>query len=208
MNYTYDAQAAHDADTGAGNKYLSETGAYVGKIVKVTGKKTSKGGDSINIAFESEDGRKADYLTLQICSATGEKYYGHGVFMAVMRCSGVKVAESRPLSGGKPGDVDFPGFEGKPLGVVVQATEYMKPVKDQDGRKTGETLATRLELVAAFHPKTRQMSIELDKNASAAALDRMLATLTPVRPLKVKAGAPVAAAATAGAADPNDDVPW
>lgn len=205
MNYTYDQQAAHDADSGAGGKYLSETGAYVGKIVKVTGKKTSKGGDSINIAFEAEDGRKSDYLTLQMCGATGEKYYGYGVFMAILRCVAVKAVESRALPGGK-GEIEFPALEGKPIGLVLQATEYMKSIKDSEGRKTGEQLSTRLELVGAFNPKTRQMAIELDKNASAAALEKMLGTLQAVRPLKTKTTTAAASVATVG--DFHDDIPY
>lgn len=205
-SYTYDQQAAHDADTGAGNKFLNETGAYAGKIVKVTGKKTSKSGDSINIAFESDDGRKADYLTLQMCSATGEKYYGYGVFMAILRCAGVKTVESRSLKGGKPDEIEYPALEGKPIGLVLQSTEYMKQVKDTEGRKTGEVLATRPELVAAFSPKSRQMAIELDKNSSPAALEKMLANLQPVRPLKAKAA--TQAPATASAGHSNDMPDW
>lgn len=204
-SYTYDPQAAHDADTGAGNKYISDTGAYVGKIVKVTGKKTSKGGDSLNIAFEADDGRKADYLTLQVCSATGEKYYGYGVFMAVLRCAGVRVAESKVM---KDGTLEFPGLEGKPIGIVVQATEYLKNVKDDSGRVISQEVATRPELVAAFSAKTRQMAIELDKQQPATAVDRMLATLQAVRPMKKKANGQAAPAASASPDFVDSDVPF
>ena len=217
MNFTYDPQAAADADSGAGGKYLSETGSYVGKIIKATGKKTSKGGDSVNIAFECADGRKAEYLTLQINSASGEKYFGYGVLMAVLRCANVRTISAVALQGGKPGEVEYKELEGKPVGVLLQASEYLKKVKDDSGRQTGEELATRMELVAAFCPKTRRMASEIDKNVTAPTqLDRFISMLDPVRKMKRKPADPSRASghqqtestAAGAGAFVEDDIPF
>lgn len=194
--YTYDANAAAEADAGSGAKYISETGAYPGKIIKATGKKTTKGGDSVTLAFQSDSGQQSDYLTLQIQDAQGKKFYGYGTLMAVLRCAAVRTINPTPLAGGKPGEVEFKELAGKACGLVLQRQEYQK----QDG-----SIAERMEIVAAFDAKTRKMATELDNNQPAAMLSKMLESLPALRKLKNPKPAPAGGYSPAGGPAPMPD---
>lgn len=196
--YSYDAQAAHDADNNSGPRYISETGAYTGKIVKAIAKKTSKGGDQVTIAFESDQGQKSDYLTLQTQSQSGEKYFGYGILMSILRCAGVRAVTLKKLN---DKESELPELSGKPVGLVLQATEY---------QKTDGSIAEKMEPVAAFQASTRKMSVELDENKPAAQLEKLLANLPPLRKLKNVKSAPQSydngPAPTSGFQD--DDIPF
>ena len=190
--YTLDTKSAREAENIG--SYLSETGKYKGKFIRaeklISSAKSTHG---IGFTFESDGGQttKFDIWTM---NAQNEHLGGFKAVNAIMACM-----KLRGLSVGR-GEVEkydyatqqrykeeadiFPELLGKPIGLVLQNTEYEK---QKDRQKTGE-YGWRLELVAPFEAATEFTAAEiLDKATQPKKLASILSTLAD-RPIKNKAG--------------------
>ncbi|MCX8016492.1 MAG: hypothetical protein N2690_01120 [Rhodocyclaceae bacterium] len=180
--YTYDDSHVHTADYGGTSRFIDTSGAYTGTITYARAVQSSKGGWGVEFGFEADDGRKPKYpLTLWTLGPTGERYFGHDILEAVLICAGMK-----PGMAMKPGlvkyprwDYDmrqeveeegdgYPGMSGKRVGLILQRELYTT--------KAGKE-GSRLSIVGAFDPETRQAASEKIENKPAALLEKRLAML-------------------------------
>jgi hypothetical protein len=182
-DYTFDAEAAKQADSGNGR--INETGKYIG-VFTVAKKVTSqKGTNGIEFSFKSENGKNADYLTMWTVNAAGEQIYGYKQLMSLMRCIRAKeltaqkaeIEEYDKTANGmvtRTADV-YQALMNKPIGVLLQMEEYAK----KDG-----SIGEKPSFAGFFDAKTGQVAIELIENSDAKILEKMEAQLVPIKKLK------------------------
>ncbi len=223
--YALDQNAAREADSFG--SYLTETGKYIGAFTRAE-KLISKNKGTHGIGFTFESAGQTTRFDVWTMNAQNEHLSGFKAINALMACMslrGIKPA---------PGQVErynwdtqqketvqaevFPDLVGKPVGLVLQKTEYEKM---RDGHKTGET-GWRLELVAPFRAADEFTASEiLDRKTKPEKLAAIIAVLSD-RPLKsrpaqqsrahddVNAQAQHATTRSAGSGfeDMDDDVPF
>lgn len=224
--YALDQTAAREADSFG--SYLSETGKYIGTFTraeKLISK--SKGTHGIGFTFEST-GKQTTRFDIWTMNAQNERLSGFKAINALMACMSLRGI--KPASGQverynwdekKNETVQaeiFPDLLGKPVGLVLQKTEYEKM---RDGHNTGET-GWRLELVAPFRAADEFTASEiLDRKTKPEKLASIIAVLSD-RPLKsrpaaqgqrhedVNAQAQHASTRSAGSGfeDMDSDIPW
>ena len=181
MRYALNPQ---DARASESSPRITETGAYTGTFTKALSVKSNAG--TVGIEFEFEDGTTkatADFLTIYTHKADGTPVFGNKVISALMTC--LKLREFSDTVG----TVDiwdsvqkkkvpqqasiYPDLMNKPIGVLLQAEEYFT--------SSGEP-RMRMVLAGFFEASTRLMATEiLDKKATPQQLDRLLASLQPIR---------------------------
>lgn len=213
--YTATSQRLRAADFGS--QYLDETGAFVVTIEAARAVQSSKGGWGVELHFVAEDGRRPKYAPcLWTLSPAGERYFGHDLLDALLCCAGF--AEGHAL---KPGKVryrrfdrelgqeaetigeGYPELSSKKVGLVLQRELYTT----QSGKE-----GSRLSIVGAFDPVTRQTASEKKEGLEPQILASRLARLKDKD--RRSAHTPTAAAAGADVApasdfdDLADDVPF
>lgn len=185
--YALDQNAAREADSFG--SYLTETGKYIGAFTRAE-KLISKNKGTHGIGFTFESAGQTTRFDVWTMNAQNEHLSGYKTINAIMACMSLRGI--RPV----PGQVDrynwdtqqketvqaevFPDLVGKPVGLVLQKTEYEKM---RDGHKTGET-GWRLELVAPFRAADEFTASEiLDRKTKPEKLAAIIAVLSD-RPLK------------------------
>ncbi len=220
--YQLDQNAAREADSIG--SYLTETGKYVGTFTRAE-KLISKNKGTHGIGFTFESAGQTTRFDVWTMNAQNEHLGGYKAINAIMACMSLRGISE------KPGQVErynwdtqqketvqaevFPELVGKPVGLVLQKTEYEKM---RDGQKTGET-GWRLELLAPFRAADEFTAGEiLDRKTKPEKLASIIATLAD-RPLKARPaaqrndsgnGGPPAGhpAASSGFDGMDDDIPF
>lgn len=196
-SYAYDTTYAAAADSSGGGKFIDESGAYTGEIIYARAVQSSTGGWGVELGFVTDAGQKAKYApTLWTLSADGKRHFGHDILDCILICAGMK-----PGNAMKPGTVKYtvwdydlraevekespgyPAIAGKRIGLLLQKELYTTK-KGADG--------SRIQIVGAFDPETRQAASEKVENKPATVTDKRLATLKDID--KRNAGEPASAA--------------
>ncbi|MBW7657723.1 hypothetical protein [Tepidimonas charontis] len=178
--YTASTQYLRAADFGS--QYLDESGAFVVTIEAARAVQSSKGGWGVELHFTADDGRRPRFAPcLWTLSPTGERYFGHDLLDAILFCAGFP--EGHAL---KPGKVRYWRFD-REIGEEVEAIGDGYP--DLAGRKVGLVLqreiyttktgkeGSRLAIVGAFDPATRQTASEKKEGLEPKILSSRLARL-------------------------------
>lgn len=223
--YQLDASAAREADSfGA---YLTETGKYIGTFTRAE-KLISKNKGTHGVGFTFESAGQSARFDIWTMGSDGKHLGGYKAINAIMACMSLRgLTESQGKVERYNWDAQqketvpapvFPDLVGKPVGLVLQKTEYEKM---RDGQYTGET-GWRLELVAPFRAADEFTAGEiLDRKTKPEKLAAIIATLAD-RPLKnrpaqqsrghddANAQAQRAATRSAGSGfdDMDDDIPF
>ena len=192
--YQLDQNAAREADSIG--SYLTETGKYVGTFTRAE-KLISKNKGTHGIGFTFESAGQTTRFDVWTMNAQNEHLGGYKAINAIMACMSLRGISE------KPGQVErynwdtqqretvqaevFPDLIGKPIGLVLQSTEYEKM---REGQKTGET-GWRLEPVVPFRAADEFTASEiLDRKTKPEKLASVIATLAD-RPLKTRPAQPV-----------------
>ncbi|MBB6580065.1 hypothetical protein HNP33_004191 [Comamonas odontotermitis] len=163
--YKIDANAAREAENFS--SFLTETGKYKGKFIRAEKLvSTNKGTHGVGFTFES-DSKQTTRFDIWTMNAQNEHLMGFKTINAIMAC--MKIKEVTVAQGEverfdyetkqtlKESAEVFPELVNRPIGLVLQKTEYEKM---RDGRKTGET-GWRLELTAPFEAATEFTAAEI-----------------------------------------------
>lgn len=208
--YTLNTQLAREADTQS--NYLTETGKYIGRFTRAERLVSKKGTEGIGFTFENAS-KMSTKFDLWLKNASGEGLPALKTLNAILVC--LKIKNIQPV----PGKVErydfdtkekkivdaevFPEFIKKPIGLLLQKTEYEKM---RDGALTGET-GWRLELLMPFEAESELTASEiLDRKTQPERLAAVIATLGD-RPLKNKSVKP-SPANTANSENLDDDIPF
>lgn len=152
------------------SNYITETGAYSGKIVSaewiVSTQKQTKG---IEITFQSDDGLRANYLTMYYQKSNGEMIAGSKMLNAIIGCVRGSNLTSKSVQDQSGTKYFCPELEGKTIGLALQKVLYTK----QDGSD-----GYKFEIRIPFIPQTGKTLSEQLGNKDAVALNKMLSTLT------------------------------
>lgn len=223
--YQIDANAAREADNIS--SFLNETGKYKGKFIRAENLvSANKGTHGVGFTFET-DGKQTTRFDIWTMNAQNEPLSGYKTINAIMACmkiKGLSVAKGQveryDFDTKQRNQVEaeiFPELLGKPIGLVLQSTEYEKMKK---GAKTGE-YGWRLELVAPFEAATEFTASEImDRATQPKKLAGIITTLAD-RPMKNKpahrgaqqggdyqSGPPAGHPANGGFNAPEDDIPF
>lgn len=139
-----------------GGNAITESGAYVGKIVEAkpfNADNSSAAG--VEITFEREDGAQAKFIKVYTVKKDGGEAFGLKQVHALMACMRLPQLNSWP-------DLC------RPVGLILQREDYTK----QDG-KPGYSM----KILAPFQPQTRQTADELINQQQAQTVDRIVAKL-------------------------------
>lgn len=216
--YQLDTQSAREADSIG--SYLTETGKYIGQFTRAE-KLVSRNKGTHGIGFTFECAGKSTRFDIWTMDASNKRLGGFKTINAIMACMSLRgIAPA-------PGKVErynldtqqretvqaevFPELVGKPIGLVLQKTEYEKM---RDGQYTGET-GWRLEMLAPFRAADEFTASEiLDRKTKPEKLAAILATLAD-RPLKKRAAPALSPRAATAAApsfaedfDDDGDIPF
>ena len=206
--YQLDQNAAREADSIG--SYLTETGKYIGTFTRAE-KLISKNKGTHGIGFTFESAGQTTRFDVWTMNAQKEHLSGYKTINAIMACMSLRGISE------KPGQVErynwdtqqketvqaevFPELVCKPVGLVLQKTEYEKM---RSGQLTGET-GWRLELVAPFRAADEFTSSEiLDRKTKPVKLASIVAMLKD-RPLKKRPAHVSAAAGNIPAGHPASD---
>lgn len=205
--YTLDATKAREG-SGRTSSRITETGAYVGVITVAKAVTAGTGAKGIELAFKSNDGLDANYLTLYTHNKDGNPIFGEKQLYALMTCLKVKTitASERVITEydfDMKKDVQKPAtvyleLMNKPIGLVLQAEEY---------ENSGHEVKEKMVYFTAFEASTRKLAAEILDQKPAEALDKILKNLKPKK-LKRTNGAQSETAAPAGADFKDDDIPF
>jgi hypothetical protein len=201
--YQLDTQAARRADSPG---YIKKSGAYTGVITQAKAVLAKSGAEGVELSFKAVNGAEANYLTLWVQGANGDKYFGFDRVCALMTCLKIKSMSPQMAAVKKhDGTVEqaetYPDLLNKPVGLLLQLEEYAK----KDG-----TVGESMNIVGCFNSETKQTSSEFLDGAPAEAIEAALLTLKdkklkdqPKQQAAAQAPAPVVAAI-----DFNDDIPF
>jgi len=218
-----DKTAAIEADSLGG--IIVESGKYIGKYIRAERLVSQRtGAEGVGLTFESDG--KTCRLDLWIRNHDGtQKYSDWKIINAIMTCLGLKELftqqgqverwnpETRQRESVKAEII--PALLDKPIGMVLQKTEYRK---FKDGYETDET-GWQAKAVTAFRAADEFTASEIMKRATAPLrLPEIIANLKD-RPLTDKPRSAPAAQATSTAAPPaansgsgfddiDDDIPF
>lgn len=199
-NYTLDANAAKKA--GMSN-FISETGAYKGRIKVAFACKSTQGTDGIEIMFEDDNKMSADYLQVWTRKKDGTALPGDAMVHAIMACTEQRslTTVDQPIErNNKTANVPvFKELSGKRIGFLMEKEPYLKA----DGN-TGFSMV----LVCPFEADTGRTAKEKLEKANAEALPGLIARLKD-RPMRKPANGATRTQAPATAnAGPDDDIPF
>lgn len=160
----------NEAVTAGVSNYVSESGAYAGRITSAEWTVSSqKGTKGIELSFETADGLKANYLTLWYERADGSQLSGAKMLNAIMGCTKVTALNSVVQNGQNGAQYMCPELANKSIGLVLQKVLYTKN-DGQDGYK--------FEIRIPFIPQTGKTLAEQLGNKDAVAIDNILKSLT------------------------------
>lgn len=188
--FNLDTESAKKADSEGGR--ISQTGKYVGKIVRfefVSNPK--KGTQGVDIFFES-DSKEEAVLRLWTFSADGTPIFGRDKVNALMTCTQARTLTPTEAQAEK---YDFelrqrivqpvtmaPELTDKRVGLLIQMEEYLK----SDG-----TIGKKPTLVSSFQAETELMAKEiLERKTTPEALEKAYARLMKNGDKKLQGQAP------------------
>jgi hypothetical protein len=208
--YRLNPEAAKAA--GAGTR-ITETGKYVGQItVAASVVSSQKGSEGIEVSFEAEDGRTADYMTIWTHSKDGAELPGFRMLNALMTC--MKVRELKASKGTVPDGRNGAAKEAfvypalcQRVGLLLQRENYING-RGVDGFK--------FDIVLPFDAQTGQSAAEiLNRETDAAQVDRIASTLKDKAPRNKPAGGSPHASfghpangGSKGLPDMDEDIPF
>lgn len=211
--FTLDVESAKKADQEGGR--ISQTGKYVGTIVRAEFVQSKGGTHGIEVAFTTEDKLEAT-STFWTFKADGTPIFGRDKVNALMACASVKTLTPTETTiekysfkaGGKilqPATV-APELENKPIGLLIQMEEYLN--------NNGE-VKTRANIVSAFNPTNNLMAKEiLERKTTPEALEKAYERLMKNGDKKLSGATNVTvnnsygAAPNGGASELDDGLPW
>lgn len=159
--FVYDEELAVKA--GQSN-YITDTGAYIGKITLAKWITTQGGAKALELAFEDVNGLKSDYLTIYYQAKNGDAIAsGNHMIQAILGCTGVKA-----LTDIEQGDhIIAPELTEKRIGLMLQKVLRLK----QDGSETYS-----FQIMCPFSPTSRKTLAEHRDNKPAERIDHLVAT--------------------------------
>ncbi|MCE2918225.1 MAG: hypothetical protein LW768_22125 [Rubrivivax sp.] len=203
---TYDLNTNNARAAGMSTR-ITEKGAYIGKFTRAQAITAKSGAEGIEFSFESDDGQRADYLSIWTTNRDGKELYGRKVLDAIMTCMKARSISAEPTpfkrNDGQTEMVpQFRALLGR-VGVFLVSEQYEK----DDG-----SVASKMALVLPFEADTKRTAAEVLDKASAGSFDRILASLRD-KPLQAKTSQRRAAAAQhtntgGGFDDMDDDIPF
>ena len=214
--YNYTLNTSNAKQVGGGGRIV-EKGAYKGVITRAEFVQSEKGTQGIELAFRSDSGQTADYLTLWTVNAQGQELYGRKVVDALRTCFSMRSIAAKQATI-KKYDFDarqelpvqtviFPDLMNKPIGLLLVREEYEKTRGGTDWKMT---------IVGCYEPTKGLTPKEILEQGPAEQLTKWIAALQD-RPLKKAAAtaAPAsgyannsARAGDSGFGDMGDDVPF
>lgn len=124
--FTYNQEQAVKAGQSS---FINETGAYAGKITLAKWTKSQNNAQSLELSFESNEGEKADYLSIYYIGKNGEPIaHGQNMIQAIMGCVGVKQLTKATYNNSEIA----PELTDKRIGLMLQKVLRLK----QDGSET------------------------------------------------------------------------
>jgi hypothetical protein len=201
--YNLDAAKAKEGSGRVSNR-ITETGGYIGVIAVAKDVAAKTGAKGIELAFKSNEGLEAKYLTLWTQNKDGEAIFGESQLHALMTCLKVKnitaverVIQEYDSDQKKEVDVRamvYLELMNKPVGLVLQAEEY-------EGRNG---VAEKMVYFTSFEAATKKLAAEILDQKPAEALEKILKHIKPKK-LKQKANGTAPAASAEGF---DDDIPF
>ncbi|WP_062359515.1 single stranded DNA-binding domain-containing protein [Vreelandella aquamarina] len=120
--FQYNEEKAVAADSGGG-EYITESCVVRGFIEQAKWMEANSGAKGLELTFESENGQKANYLTLYYQKRDGsQNEVGHQQIQSLMGCTGV---QSLTQAQGKDGLI-APELTRKPVQVALERENYIK----------------------------------------------------------------------------------
>ena len=209
--YKLNTEAAKAAGQGS---RIDATGKYVGTIAHAVATVSSqKGSEGIEISFEADDGRTADYMTIWTHSRDGAELPGFRMLNALMTC--MRAKEIKPVKGRVPDGRDgstkeafvYPALAQR-VGLILQRENYV----NAQGRE-----GFKFDIVLPFEATTGLSAAEiLDRVSSPEQADKIAATLKDKAPRNRPAGSsqhassghPANGGGSGGLPDMDDDIPF
>lgn len=127
MKYTLNPGAAKAAGVAS---RITENGKYIGKITRAEGKTSTHRSEGVELSFETDEGLKADYVSIWTHNRDGKELGGFKTLNALMTVLELREIES---VNGKVTEADgktrdailFPTLHRR-VGMVMQREEYEK----------------------------------------------------------------------------------
>ncbi|WKS98518.1 hypothetical protein NYR30_06905 [Gallibacterium salpingitidis] len=158
--FTYNQEQALKAGN---SQFISETGAYLCKIISAEYTQAQSGALSLELSVETQEGLKGNYLSIYYQGKDGQPLQGgHNMIQAIMGCTGVQ-ALSKQLIAGK---YIAPELTNKYIGLMLQKVLRLK----QDGSDT-----YNFQILCPFIIKTRKTLSEHIENKPAERIDWLVA---------------------------------
>lgn len=187
---------------------IEEKGAYVGTLTRVEAVTSRGGTQGVELAFKTDDGRTADYLSLWTMNASGEALFGRKVLDAVMAVARLRKVSVVPgkvkkwdSTAGREVEVGakvLPELTGKRIGLFLVREEYSK----NDG-----TTGWKFAIVGAFDAESQALPNEILDSLPPSGFDQFVASLRD-RPLKTGKSGATQSPANAGGPDYDSDIPF
>lgn len=198
--YTLNPESASKAGMSS---YISETGSYKGRIKTAFCVKSKSGTDGVEIMFEDDQKRSADYLQVWT-NKDGKALMGDSIIHALMACCELRnltTEEQTVTRNNETAKVPvLKELSGKRVGLLLEKEPYTKG----DG-----TLGYSMVIVMPFEADTGRTAKEKLAKANAEALPGIVARLKDRPMRKPQGGASTSYAAPQTAtADVSDDIPW
>lgn len=145
ITFTYNQE---QAVKGGQPNFITETGAYVVKILQAKYVRTQTGAEALELSVETDDGLKGDYISVFYKAKNGETIQsGVNMIQAIMGCTNIK-----ELSIARASDCDIaPELTNKKVGLFLQKELYTKN-NGQDGY--------RFQIVCPFSALSRKTLAE------------------------------------------------
>lgn len=150
--FTYNQNLAVKAGQAG---FISETGAYMGRITKALWGQSQSGAKYLDLSIETDDGLKADYLNVYYTSKNGEPIsFGENMIQAIMGCLGIQ--QLTAVNTGQA--ITVPELQNKRIGLFLQKVLRLK----QDGSDTHT-----LQIVVPFSANSGKTLLEHLENKPA-----------------------------------------
>ncbi|OSI16536.1 hypothetical protein BWD09_07175 [Neisseria dentiae] len=154
------------AVTSGEGGYISQSGAYTGRITYAKWAKTQNGAKGLELSIETDEGLKANYITIFHTKIDGSpNQYGQAHINAIMGILGLQNLTAVQ----RGNDYICQELKEKQIGLVLQKVLRTK----QDGSDT-----YKFEIIVPFHPQTRQTLKEKVEQESAERVGKILTTLS------------------------------
>lgn len=121
--FTYNPEIA--AQSGGTGQYIAESCVARGFIESAKFVRGAKGAEGVEYSFESENGQKANFLTVHYKNNDGSSNdIGTALIHAIMGCSGVK-----GMTSGKDGDI--PELKRRPIMLALERENYLNSKNEE-----------------------------------------------------------------------------